>query len=101
MVYWIVVLSIWVVSIFLLSFGGGLLFQYITGNLSQGELPLAAGSFALGLLLNFLVVNWPVEVAKKGLDENAIKALKLLAKAAPIAPKAVREGIQKIIERYG
>ena len=100
MVYWIVVLTLWVLSIFLLAFGGGLLFQYLTGNLPQDKLLLAAGAFALGLLFNFLVVNWPVEAVRKGLDEKAIKALKLMAKTAPLAPKAVREGLLKIIEKY-
>ncbi len=101
MVYWIIVLSIWILSIILISFGGGFLFHPFFGKGSNGDIILAAGSFALGILLNFLVVNWPIEATKKGLDENAIKALKLLAKVAPIAPKAVREGLEKIIEKYG
>jgi len=100
MIYWLVVLTLWVLSIFLLAFGGALLFQYLTGQLSQGKLLLAAGAFALGLLFNFLVVNWPVEATKRGIDEKTLKALKLMAKAAPLAPKAVREGLLKIIEKY-
>lgn len=100
MVYLLVVFLLWIVSVFLLAFGGGLLFQYLRGN--PTDIYTAAGSFALGLLLNFLVVNWPVErvAQKRGLDEKALEALKYMAKVAPIAPKAVREGLEKLIERY-
>lgn len=101
MVYLLIVLIIWLVSLFFLSLGGALLFEYLKGA-AQVELYTAAGSFALGLLLNFLVVNWPVEKLKekKALDENTLKALKIMAKTAPIAPKAVKEGLEKIIQRY-
>ena len=100
MVYLLVVFVLWIVSVFLIAFGGGLLFQYLRGN--PVDIYTAGGSFALGLLLSFLVVNWPVEkvAQKKGLDKKAVEALKYMAKVAPIAPKAVREGLEKIIERY-
>jgi len=99
MVYWIVVISIWLVSLILIAFGGGGIFQYLFGK--EINIISSAVSLILGIFLNFLVVNWPVEASKKGLDENSLKALKLLAKVAPIAPKAVREGLEKIIEKYG
>ena len=100
MIYLAVVFLIWIISVFLIAFGGGLLFQYLQG--SAGNIYTAAGFFVLGLLLNFLVVNWPVEkvAQKKGLDKKAVEALKYMAKVAPIAPKAVREGLEKLIERY-
>jgi len=101
MVYLLVVLLIWIVSVFLIAFGGGLLFQYLQGQFVN--IYVAAGSFGLGLLLNFLVVNWPVErvkEAKKELDKKTLEALKFMAKTAPIAPKAVKEGLEKLIERY-
>ena len=100
MVYLAVVFLLWIVSVFLIAFGGGLLIQYLQGN--SVDIYTAGGSFVVGLLLNFLVVNWPVEkvIQKKGLDKKAVEALKYMAKVAPIAPKAVREGLEKIIERY-
>ena len=99
MVYWIVVLTLWLLSLFLIAFGGALLFEYLKGQ--NINLYLAVGSFALGILFNFLVVNWPVELkTEKGLNEETLKALKFMAKVAPLAPKAVKEGLEKIVQKY-
>lgn len=98
MIYWVVVLTVWLISLFSLLYSGYLLFSFFQGKaVSLVELGLF---LSLGILFNFLVVNWPVEAIKKGLDEHAIKALKYMAKVAPLAPKAVREGIEKLLEKY-
>jgi len=98
MIYWVVVLGVWITSLALLLYGGFLLFSLLGGkSVNLVELVIV---ILLGVFLNFLVVNWPTEVGKKGLDEQAIKVLRYLAKVAPLAPKAVREGIEKILEKY-
>jgi hypothetical protein len=100
MVYWIIVLTVWLISLISLLYSGYLLISFLQGRVvSLIELGLF---LSLGLFFNFLVVNWPVETpAKKGLDEKAVKTLRYLAKVAPLAPKAVREGIEKLLEKYG
>jgi len=99
MVYWIVVLTLWVLSLFLIAFGGALLFEYLKGQ--NINLYLAVGSFALGIFFNFLVVNWPVEVkTKEGIEQETLKALRFMAKVAPLAPKAVKEGLERIVQKY-
>jgi uncharacterized membrane protein len=102
MVYWIVVLSIWIVSILMLFGGGIFAFRYLQ-NPEITNLVITIVLFALGLFMNFLVVNWPVEAPSRGfaLDERTLEALKVMAKTVPLAPKAVKEGLEKIIERYG
>jgi len=101
MVYWIVVLTLWLVSIFLLAFGGAQIFEYLLGRVGTNNLYIGAGSFALGLLFNFLVVNWPVErtVIKKQLDEKTLKALKYMAKVVPLAPQSVKKGLEEIVQK--
>jgi hypothetical protein len=103
MVYWIVVLGIWLVSVLLVLLGGIFAVKYLQTS-STLALVGTVVSFTLGLLLNFLVVNWPTgsapAVVKKGLDEKTLEALKVMAKTVTIAPKAVKEGLEKIIEKY-
>ncbi|NPB04801.1 MAG: hypothetical protein GXO08_00235 [Aquificae bacterium] len=98
MVYWILVLTLWLVSLAAVAFGGARLFEYLkTGN--QEALYAGAAALALGVLLNFLVVNWPTGGPAR-LDQKTLKALKLMAKTAPLAPKAVKEGLEKVISKF-
>ncbi len=101
MLYWIVVLGIWIISILLVLLGGIFAVKFIETS-SNLALVGTLVSFALGLFLNFLVVNWPTggAVVKKGLDEKTLEALKVMAKTVTIAPKAVKEGLERILEKY-
>jgi hypothetical protein len=103
MLYWIVVLGIWIVSILLVLLGGIFAVKFIETS-STASLIGTLISFALGLFLNFLVVNWPTgsgaAVIKEGLDEKTLEALKVMAKTVTLAPKAVKEGLERIVEKY-
>jgi len=102
MVYWVVVLTIWFISIFLLTFGGTLIFNFFLGRVDINLFYIGALSFSLGLVLNFVVVNWPTgKPGRKTLDKKTLKALKFMSKVAPIAPKSVGEGLKKIVEKHG
>jgi len=96
MVYWTVVLTLWVASLVLLSLGGGFLFK----ALQTGDYLIPALLLGLGIFLNFLVVNFPTEGGGKSLDKQTLKALELMAKTVQVAPKAVKEGLEKIIQKY-
>ncbi len=100
MVYWLVVLTVWFVSLFLTAFGGVELFRYIEGKAADTDLYLGLGTLSLGILLNFLVVNWPTGGAGPSMDEKTLKALRIMAKVAPLAPKAVKKGLEKIVSKY-
>jgi len=101
MIYWVIVGTLWIISIVSLIFSGFFLCSYLQTKSSQYLLGGALGGL-MGVILNFLVVNWPTggTVVKKALDEQTLKALKVMAKTATIAPKAVKEGLEKILEKY-
>jgi hypothetical protein len=103
MVYWIIVLGVWLISILLVLLGGIFAVKFVETS-STASLIGTLISFALGLFLNFLVVNWPngsgAEVVKQGIDEKTLEALKVMAKTVTIAPKAVKEGLERILEKY-
>jgi hypothetical protein len=95
MIYWIVVLTIWIISMAALTLGGALLLK----ALQQGDYLTPALLLLVGVFLNFLVVNFPTE-GGKALDKQTLKALELMAKTANLAPKAVKEGLEKLIQKY-
>jgi hypothetical protein len=102
MVYWVIVLTIWIVSLLSIFLGGIFAVKYISTS-STASLIGTLVFFTVGLLLNFLVVNWPIggaAVVQKGLDEKTLEALKVMAKTVTLAPKAVKEGLEKIVEKY-
>ncbi|MEO2153537.1 MAG: hypothetical protein ABGX24_03855 [Aquificota bacterium] len=103
MFYWLIVIIVWIGSLALIGLGSISLFLLFNkGNVLSNEGYIAMGMLALGILLNFLVVNWPVEpVRSQELSEEVVKALKIMAKVAPIAPKAVQKGIKEILKKYG
>ncbi|RTZ59097.1 MAG: hypothetical protein DSZ31_04530 [Gammaproteobacteria bacterium] len=96
MVYWAVVLTIWVVSLMATALGGAFLLKSLQG----GGFLTPALLLLIGILLNFLVVNFPIEGGGKSMDKQTLKALELMAKTANLAPKAVKEGLEKIIAKY-
>ncbi len=102
MIYWIVVLTIWFVSIFLLTFGGALIFDFFLGKVNIQFFYIGALSFSIGFILNFVVVNWPTGGLglKQPFDKKTLKALKFIAKTAPLAPYSVSKGLKEIIKKY-
>jgi len=102
MVYWIVVGTVWVISVALLMGSGMLFYELLEKGFSLNEFLAASGLFILGLVLNFIVVNWPIESGgSKKLDDKTLKLLKYLAKAAPIAPNVVKVELEKLVRKYG
>ena len=95
MVYWAVVLTVWVVSLIATTLGGAFLLKSLQG----GEYLIPLLLLSIGIFLNFLVVNFPTE-SGKSLGKQTLKALELMAKTAGLAPKAVKEGLNKIIQKY-
>jgi len=96
MVYWIVVLTVWVISMAAIALGGALLLKGLQG----GDYLTSAILLLVGIFLNFLVVNFPTEGGAKALDKQTLKALELMAKTANLAPRAVKEGLEKLIQKY-
>ncbi len=103
MVYWIVVLLLWMTSLVLTFTSGIFAYQYLKTS-DTTALTVMFITFGLGFILSFLVVNWPTggttKVVKKGLDERTVEALKVMAKTVTVAPRAVKEGLEKIVEKY-
>jgi hypothetical protein len=107
MTYIIAVFIIWLISLSLLAIGGAEVFiLFEKGQLFTDKGYIALGVFFFGILLNFLVVNWPIGGAvipveeRPALDENTLKALKIMAKTVTLAPRAVKEGLEKIIQKF-
>ena len=100
MVYWIIVGTVWVISMIFLFFAGFFFAKLSIQGFSPGSLFAMIGFFILGLVLNFLVVNWPVEGGHKTLDEKTLRLLKYLAKVAPLAPRTVRVELEKLVRKY-
>jgi len=103
MLYWIIVLSVWVISLLFLSFGSVLIYEFVKSGAFNTQTYIGIGLFALGLVLNFVTVNWPSvggASAKPALDKKTIKALEVMAKTVKLAPDAVKEGLERIIKRF-
>ncbi len=100
MVYWAIVGAVWIVSIIFLFFAGYLFADLLNEGFSLSLFLAMSGLLLLGLVLNFIVVNWPIGGNVRTLDEKTLKLLKYLAKVAPLAPRTVRVELEKLVRKY-
>jgi len=104
MLYWVIVLTIWVLSLLFITFGGVLIYDFVKSGVLNTTTYIGIGLFALGFLLNFITVNWPTAgggiPSQSTLDKKTLKALQIMAKTVKIAPEAVKEGLERIVEKF-
>jgi len=104
MLYWVIVLTIWVLSLLFITFGGVLIYDFVKSGVLNTTTYIGIGLFALGFLLNFITVNWPTAgggvSSQPKLDKKTLKALQIMAKTVKIAPEAVKEGLERIVEKF-
>ena len=104
MLYWVIVLTIWVLSLLFITFGGVLIYDFVKSGVLNTTTYIGIGLFALGFLLNFITVNWPTAgggiSSQPTLDKKTLKALQIMAKTVKIAPEAVKEGLERIVEKF-
>ncbi len=100
MVYWIIVGTVWVISMMFLFSAGFLFAKLLEQEFSISLFLAMSGLLILGLVLNFIVVNWPMSGGVRTLDEKTLRLLKYLAKVAPLAPRTVRVELEKLVRKY-
>jgi hypothetical protein len=103
MLYWIVVLTIWIVSLLFVTFRGVLIYEFVKSGVLNTQTYIGIGLFSLGLLLNFITINWPTEggaPTQPTLDKRTLKALEIMSRTVKIAPNAVKEGLERIVEKF-